>query len=717
MSNAEQPAPAGPSQPDWLSNLGKYRQQLVYGLIGAAIVFAVLTGWVASNHWQDYASVAVWSGIVALIALLAGVWLRFSAPGSALQLREADRISGLDDVRTVLLLVGGCSGFTTFILSLALAYQWRSTILGGLEKWQGSDWWQLWVCLLAMFGGLAVMLASLLPARVAAHANVTVRRMVYGYNSVLTGLLVLAILLVANVLVYNYFTLSVDMTEKSIYTLSPRSQSILRSLDKPAKIYVLASRGELMGAEARTLLDNARAINDKIAVEYLSPESRPKEVMELMQRYGITDPRGLLVLYGTEPDVQHQFIKQSDIIKQDMGSRTPGRARYQFTGEDALMTALNALEEGKTKTTIYFTQGHGELDINDTFSSKLDEGAGALRERLQKSNYEIKGLRFRALESEKPKESPGGVPIVTSTRVPDEAAVVVIAGPRRPLPGEALEALRNYLEPKDGAKKGKLFVLLDVVTDVAGNLVETGLEKFLASPYNVQLSNDRIVHLLSRGGQLNATLSVQVSPNPSLVNHNPIAASFARSAFIFYDCRTVRPGSGNPAAPASYVTETLLTTDSEVQALVAETNFRTPLVELVRAWVQDMPALRKRIAREDMPVAVVVSEPQAQPPSFDPHAGMRPQDQKPRLAVFGDASIACNALINANRGEYELFASTLAWLRERPESIGLEPKQRNTYSLTGVPEEEIGRMWRLPSLLLLLTIVGLGTGVWIVRRR
>src|SRR5206468_5099207 len=134
--------------------------------------------------------------------------LRFSTAGPTVQLREADRIRGLDDIRTLILLVGGCSGLTTFILSLSLAYQWRSTILGGLEKWQGPDWWHLWVCLLAMFGGLAVMLVSLSPARVAVHANSNVRVLVYGYNTALTGLLVLAILLVANVLVYNYFTLS-----------------------------------------------------------------------------------------------------------------------------------------------------------------------------------------------------------------------------------------------------------------------------------------------------------------------------------------------------------------------------------------------------------------------------------------------------------------------------------------------------------------------------
>src|SRR5207249_10114001 len=105
------------------------------------------------------------------------------------------------------------------------------TILGGVDKWQGDDWWQLWVCLLAMFGGLGVMLVSLLPARVAAHANVTLRRLVYGYNTALTGRLVLAILLVLNVLVDNYFTASFDWTLARLSMLSLQSESILTHLN------------------------------------------------------------------------------------------------------------------------------------------------------------------------------------------------------------------------------------------------------------------------------------------------------------------------------------------------------------------------------------------------------------------------------------------------------------------------------------------------------
>jgi hypothetical protein len=57
----------------------------------------------------------------------------------------------------------------------------------------------------------------------------------------------------------------------------------------------------------------------------------------------------------------------------------------------------------------------------------------------------------------------------------------------------------------------------------------------------------------------------------------------------------------------------------------------------------------------------------------------------------------------------------LAWLRERPNSIGLDPKDRDRYRLE--PTTNIARLMFLPSGLMLLGIVGFGVGVWVIRRR
>lgn len=354
------------------------------------------------------------------------------------------------DRSMMVLAVGGMSGFLLWVLSLILAYRWSGTIFGGLDAWQGSNWWQLWVCILAMVGGLAIMFLSLLPARAVERSNVVLRRLLYGYNAVLTGLLVLAILMVINVLVYNYCPASFDWTESGIYTLSDRSKNILRALDKPTKIYVVwPASSEVSLQEIKTLLNNCRAVNDKLQVEYVSPDLDISRIRKLAQDYQFSERQVLIVVYGEEGKADHQVIKFADLFPPDPSGRPGGGERFMFKGEDALMTALSSLEEGKSRPVVYFTQGNGEPDLNDVGGAQERQGLGALRERLQKGNYEIKGLQFSPVADVKSKS----LLTVVSDKVPDDAGVVVVAGPRTPLPDFAIGAPARLYEPRRGRRQ------------------------------------------------------------------------------------------------------------------------------------------------------------------------------------------------------------------------------------------------------------------------
>ena len=155
------------------------------------------------------------------------------------------------------------------------------------------------------------------------------------------------------------------------------------------------------------------------------------------------------------------------------------------------MTALNALEEGKSRPVVYFTQGNGEQDLTDANSPEEGKGLGALRERLQKANYDVKGLKFGPVANVKTKDPL----IIISDRVPDDAETVVVAGPRIALPDYALKALRDYMNPpaeKSGKKKGKLVVMLDAVINPGKDLVKTGVESLLAE-FDVKIGDDRVL--------------------------------------------------------------------------------------------------------------------------------------------------------------------------------------------------------------------------------
>src|SRR5262249_6254899 len=144
------------------------------------------------------------------------------------------------------------------------------------------------------------------------------------------------------------------------------------------------------------------------------------ELRELLQKYPVSEPYGLLVIYGKEPQASWDFIKYDDIVTNpSMGMRgaaSPGK--FFFKGENSLMKTVAFLREGKSRAVVYFTQGNGELDFNDRGAGRTmdraDSGIGTLIERLGKSNCDAKELKL----------GPGG-----ESQVPKDADVVVVARP------------------------------------------------------------------------------------------------------------------------------------------------------------------------------------------------------------------------------------------------------------------------------------------------
>jgi ABC-type uncharacterized transport system involved in gliding motility auxiliary subunit len=121
------------------------------------------------------------------------------------------------------------------------------------------------------------------------------------------------------------------------------------------------------------------------------------------------------------------------------------------------------------------------------------------------------------------------------------------------------------------------------------------------------------------------------------------------------------------------------------------------------------------------PIGVTVSEPTGGMKPGDPHAAFRGGESTPRMVVIGNAGFVSNLNDPQARGETfnpqycSLVSSSLAWLREKPSNIGIEGKTRDKYRMNETTN--LARMIFLPSLLMLVSIIGLGLGVWVVRRR
>ena len=116
--------------------------------------------------------------------------------------------------------------------------------------------------------------------------------------------------------------------------------------------------------------------------------------------------------------------------------------------------------------TVYLTAGHGEL--NDSVSSSQPEGAplgrvAALTQLLKFLSFEVKELNLL-----------GGL----GREVPDDAAVVMVLGPRRPFFEEEMAALERFL-----ARGGSLLLALDPEgTFALGPLEQTLGVRYVATP-------------------------------------------------------------------------------------------------------------------------------------------------------------------------------------------------------------------------------------------
>jgi hypothetical protein len=348
------------------------------------------------------------------------------------------------------------------------------------------------------------------------------------------------------------------------------------------------------------------------------------------------------------------------------------------------------------RPTIYFTQGNGELDLDNSFDTQRDDvGLGRLRDRLGRANYEVKELKLGFGE----------------TKVPDDAAIVVIARPSSRLPAPALNALREYMKPSDPKKKkGKLIVLFDVVKSPEGGMAQTGLEDFVKE-FGVQVDNDRIICL---GAPTGNPLDVIVTANPR--SDNPVVARYKGHGIILRDVRTVDAAQRNPSA--DYQVEQLLLAPAQY-GIWKETNLEKDVVAKVQSLAKPghEEELQGLLSRDNLPVAVAVSELGAPSNPSDPHAFMN-REQQPRMLVFGDATWLSNRRMGES-GQFELFSGSLAWLRDRPDvAAATQAKERKPYIIpTTTPAALWWRMFLLPITLISLGIFGLGAGVWVVRRR
>jgi len=256
-------------------------------------------------------------------------------------------------------------------------------------------------------------------------------------------------------------------------------------------------------------------------------------------------------------------------------------------------------------------------------------------------------------------------------KVPADAAVVIIAGPRTDLLAPEMEALDAFL-----GRGGKVFVMID--STFTGRVRGDGVVRFLAK-YGFDVGDNLIIELNPVGRLLGASADVPIiqayEPHPITRDMGGIMTTFPLS-------RSVQPAK---TPPAGTTVQPLAKTS---QQSWGETN----RAALQRGQINPDPEDPKG----PLTVAAVASK------------------DKARLVVYGTSEIAANQYLNF-QGNRDFFLNTVSWLAEEEDQITVRPKDTKQTPIFLSAQQ--GRVVALLPLVVLPGLVLAGGIVTLIRRR
>jgi ABC-type uncharacterized transport system involved in gliding motility auxiliary subunit len=493
---------------------------------------------------------------------------------------------------------------------------------------------------LLIAGGVLVVLS--LPVNARELRGLLGRRAArYGAGASVMILLALGIVVFANALSVRHNT-RWDLTENRRNTLSPQTIQLLRGLKTPVQAIAFFRTDTPGKRTAEDLLNQyASYSRGKFSWRLEDTDKAPG----LAREYGV-ESYGTVVL-KSGPDAQPKIEKVLD------------------AEEEKLTNALVKVTRSG-KRIVYVIKGHGEREIGNTDRA----GFSQAKDQMEKANYEVKELV-----------------LAREGKVPDDGALVIVAGPRSDLFPPELQALDAYI-----AHGGKVFFM---ATPFQGE----GLAKYLEK-YGVTLDDDVVIEL-NPVGQL-----FGVGPLVPIINQyetHPITKDLGGVMTLFPLTRSVEAAK---APPKGVTLQPLASTSRQSWGETDKAVFQTG---------EAKPDPGEKTGPR--PVAIVAT--------IDPQAGTKGESKpegaeekkipKARIVVVGTADFASNQFLGA-QGNRDFFLNVVSWLAEQEDMISIRPKDtgQNPVVLTAAQSNLV--LW-FPLVVLPGAVLVCGIMVVVQRRR
>lgn len=507
------------------------------------------------------------------------------------------------------------AGYVGLAALAALAIlQWtRAPIMAGPHgRW---IWWVLLV------GGLVLALAGSVGYLRQVREVMRRRTARYGLNTAVAIGLLLAIVGLVEAVSYRH-NARLDLTENKRHSLSPQTIQLLQNLKTEVNAVAFFRSDQPGKRVAEDLLKQyARASGGKFTWRVVDPDREPG----LARRYGVES-------YGTV--VLETKTRSEKVLDAEEEKITNGLVKLTREG----------------RRVVYVVQGHGERELTSSERAGFSEAKAA----MERANYEVKPLV-----------------LAREGKVPDDAAVVIVPGPRTDLFPPEVDALHGYL-----GRGGKLLLMADPTIVQGGQ--DAGLKKLVAA-YGVELGDNLVIEVNPIGRLFGIGPEV---PIVQQYDSHPITRDLAGISTLFPLTRSVTPARTPP-------------TGVSVQALARtspDSWGETDRASVQAGQVKPDPS----DPRGPLTVAVVATK------------------DKARLVVYGTSHLAANQFLNL-QGNRDFFLNTVSWLAEEEDLISIRPKEtrQTPVFLTSLQARAV---FLIP-VVVLPGLVLLGGVVALIRRR
>ena len=428
-----------------------------------------------------------------------------------------------------------------------------------------------------------------------------------------------------------------DLTASGQFSLSDQSKNIVQKLDAPLQVMVFAQEPQFQTYRDR--MKEYEYVSKQIATEYVDPDKKPTVAQQNnVQQYGTLifnyKGRSERTTANTEQDITNTIIK---------------------------------VVSGKVRK-IYFTQGHGERDPN----SGERDGYQSINTNLTNENYGVEKLV-----------------LAQTSKIPDDATAVVIAGPKTDFFLPEVDLIKKYLE-----NNGKLLLMLDPAskadTPELTNLVA------LAHEWGVDATNTMVVDASGMGRLIGADASVPIAANyPS----HPITQRFTvLTAYPLSRGLNIVQGGVN----------------GHIASPVVESSPQSWAEADLKSLATGQVTLDEGQGDKPGPITIGAAVSFSKDAAATPPGATSEPKPETRVVIFGDSDFASNGVMGI-QGNKDMFMNVVGWLSQQENLISIRAKEASDRRLTLTASQQ--NIITYLSLLVVPAIVfGAGIFSWMRRR-